>query len=116
MAYCTFSSKERPARHSFCVKTASSATSMLGFQPIFWSHLQLTSVCLMVLELFRTFLSSTKMFASGVELFAAAVLPGPTQDFILFSMELRRNKKTRYALVEFLSEHAKQQAGTVPSR
>ena len=67
-------------------------------------------------EPFRKFLSSTKVFAHRAEFFAAAVLLGPTQDFLLFCMELRGNRKTRYTLVEFLSEHAKQQAGWVRSR
>ena len=107
---------QRPARRSFFVKTASLATSMLGFQPTSWCHLQLTSLGFMDPEPFRKFLSSTKVFASGAQLFAAAILPGPTPDFILFCMELRGNRTTRYTLVEFLSEHAKQRASRVPSR
>ena len=116
MVYCIFGSKERPAGRSFCVRTASWATTMLGFQPKFWCHLQLTSLCFMDPEPFHKVLFSTKVFASGAELFASAVLAGPTQDFILFCMELRGKTKTRQKLVEFLSGHAKQQAGRVPSR
>ena len=115
-AILQFGSKERPEGRSFCVKTASWATTMVEFVPTFWCHLQLTSLCFMDPEPFRKFLSNTKVFASGAELFTAAVLPGPTQEFILFCMELRGSRKTRYMFVEFLYEHAKQQAGRVPSR
>ena len=87
---------------------------MLYFEP--YLHLQCASLCNIDTERFRKFLSSTKVFASGAALFATVVLPEPTQHFIIFCIELRGNKRTKSSLLEFLCEHAKQQAVSVPSR
>ena len=76
LAYCNFGSKEGPADRSFRVKTALWATTMLYFQPALWCPLQSASLCFMDPEPFRKFLSSTKVFASGAELFVVAGLPG----------------------------------------
>ena len=81
---------------------------MLYLQPTLWCPLQFTRLCFMDPEPFRKFLSGSHEFAKWAELFTAVVLLGPTQDFILFCMELRGNRKTRSALVEFSFEHAKQ--------
>ena len=83
-------SKERPA--SFRVKTASWATTMLYSQPTL-CPLHCASLCFMDPEPLRKLLSNTKVFASRAALFAAALLLGATQEFMVFCMEIYIWKK-----------------------
>ena len=95
MAYCNFGSK------AFRVKPASWDTTMLYFQPILWCSLSFASLCS---QPFGKFLSSAQVFASGGELFIAALSPAATQDFIVSCMAVCGNRRRRYTLLEVLSQ------------